>query len=217
MPFSQTPQRYSSDEILVIGLRKGEKDALAVLFTKFYDKITNSLKFKFPSIDLMEIDASYTDGCLGLFEQLKSERHLEISLYNLLYTICIRKVIEIVRKQDKLGVIKNFNISEESNNFLLDDDDDNKNEEYFIFELDVWEDEKGVSILEAELQKLESAMKELSPKCNEIITLKYLNDLSWDDVAIKMTISSDTARKVTAPRCKDDLKNILLNKYGFNK
>lgn len=204
---------YLSEESLTKGLANGEKEALGELFSKYYDKIINSLKFKFPAIDLLDIDAYYTDSCIDLFEQLKSGRHSEVNLYNLLYTICIRKVIGLVRKQVRSGVLKDFNISEEDSRFL--DKDDNSDDNYFISELgeDIWGgDSDG---LEELLQKLEKAMEELSEKCKEIITLKYLKELSWEEVATKMNINADTARKITNPRCKDDLKNILVLKYGF--
>lgn len=204
---------YSSEESLAKRLANGEKEALGELFSKYYNKVINSLKFKFPSIDLLDIDAFYTDSCIDLFEQLKSGRHSEVNLYNLLYTICIRKVIGLVRKQVRSGVLKDFNISEEDSHFL--DKDDNSDDNYFISELgeDIWGgDGDG---LEELLQKLDDAMKELSEKCNQIITLKYLEELSWEEVAAKMNINADTARKITNPRCKDDLRNILVSKYGF--
>jgi RNA polymerase sigma factor (sigma-70 family) len=203
---------YLSEESLTKGLANGEKEALGELFSKYYDKIINSLKFKFPAIDLLDIDAYYTDSCIDLFEQLKSGRHSDVNLYNLLYTICIRKVIGLVRKQVRSGVLKDFNLSEEDSRFL--DKDENSDDNYFMSELgdDIWGDGDD---MEEWLQKLESAMKELSEKCNEIITLKYLKELSWEEVASTMNINADTARKATTPRCKDDLRNILVTKYGF--
>jgi RNA polymerase sigma factor (sigma-70 family) len=206
---------YLSEESLTTGLANGEKEALGLLFSKYYDKIINSLKFKFPAIDLLDIDACYTDSCIDLFEQLKSGKYLEVNLHNLLYTICIRKVIGLVRKQVRSGVLKNFNISEEDSHFLSNEE--NSEDDYFISELgeDIWGNDGDE--LEEWLQKLESAMKELTPKCNEIITLKYLQELSWEEVAAKMNINADTARKANTPRCKDDLKNILQTKYGFKK
>jgi RNA polymerase sigma factor (sigma-70 family) len=207
---------YLSEESLTKGLANGEKEALGELFSMYYNKIINSLKFKFPAIDLLDIDAFYTDSCIDLFEQLKSGRHSAVNLYNLLYTICIRKVIGLVRKQVRSGILKDFNISEEDSRFL--DKDDNSDDNYFIAELgeDIWGSSEGDG-LEEWLQKLESAMKELSQKCNEILTLKYLEELSWEEVATKMNINADTTRKITNPRCKDDLKNILITKYGFKK
>jgi RNA polymerase sigma factor (sigma-70 family) len=206
---------YSSEESLITGLANGEKEALGCLFSKYYDKIINSLKFKFPAIDLLDIDAYYTDSCIDLFEQLKSGRHSEVNLYNLLYTICIRKVIGLVRKQVRSGVLKDFNISEEDSRFW--DKEDNANDNYFISELgvDIWSSDDDE--LEEWLQKLESAMKELNQKCNEIITLKYLKELSWEEVASIMNVNAATARKATTPRCKDDLKEILQTKYSFKK
>lgn len=195
--------KYKTENDLIEGLKNGEKEALSQMYSENYGRIINSLKFKYPSVS--EIDTFYTDACIALFQTASTKNVIKI--YNLLYTIAVYKINDFLDK--KREIVMDFTSSNEKKN----DDDDMEVDNYFIDELgeDLWSSEDRETLIFG----IENSLNEISEQCKKILMLKYMEGLSYEEIGEELEINPETTRKTTTPRCREDLKAVLVKKYNF--
>lgn len=205
-------KNFTSEKILVTALQEGNTEAFGCVFVKFSYLIKTKC-IKFPTTGDENIFDLYTDTICDLFKKLQKEQeNREHNLGGLLNVMFENKIKEYLRNTKKLVSIDG---TQENSNHDYTSDNDDSNDDYFLPELQLDEEDPPLGNL---VKCLKEVIKDdrLSKKCQDSIEHFVIEEKSWSEVAIILG-EKETSLKSNYPRCKKKVEELLKLRYGITK
>lgn len=174
------------DTFLLEGLKNGNEKTLSKVYLIYKsDFIAYAKKFDLSKDDIIDI---YQDVILALRENVMSGKltALNSSLKTYIFSIGKYMIYSKLRKKNNVH-LQEFN---EFTNTEINQDYD------FLFAKELTENQK----------KLQIAFKELGKKCQQLLTLLFYNNYSFDDVLEELDYTSKDVVKSQKSRCLKTLK-----------
>ena len=185
---------YISDEDFIKGIIKNEDMALSILYKLHFPMVLNFiLRNNGNEDDAKDI---YQEGIITLYNNIKNgifKQESKIKTY--LYSICRRIwLTELKRKSDFTG-----DIDDVSSFILIEkekEDHIKENDRKFII--------------------MENSLKQLGEPCRTILKDFYIERLSMQDIAEKMSYTNMENAKTQKYKCLQRLKKIYFSTYNLN-
>lgn len=187
----------AAEELEVIEkVRGGDTDAFEALVTDNQKKVYNlALQMLGSENDALDISQEAFIKAYTSLQGFRGECRFSVWLYRLTYNICI----DYLRKKQRTPV---------SSLTYLDDDG-----EYADLEIPDMRYEPGCEAEKRELREaLEKGIEELLPKHREIIIMREMTGMSYEEIARTLGINEGTV-KSRLSRARQSLV-LLLNSYG---
>ena len=154
--------------LLVQQVKSGNKEAFGTLYSFYLDKIYRYIFFRVNQST--EIAEDLTEvSFVKAWEKIDLYKKEGGSFSSWLYTIARNTVIDHFREQNRLTSLPDEQI-----------DDGNDTEEKMLITF--------------ELERVQEAMKDLTVEQQEIITLKFINDMSNKEIAVFLGKNEDAIR-----------------------
>ena len=177
---------FLTDQELLLALEKRDELAIEYLYRTYWPVIQQMVKVNSGSKE--EAEDLYQESILDFLEKLwKNKLVLNCKLGSYIYSICRKKWLYQLRGRPKF-------IDVEEYIELETDFDDPLNEKTDL------PDEKVIS----------AAINELGEPCKSLLIGYYYENLSMQQLAVKLNYKSESVAKQQKFRCKDRLKNVLL-------
>ncbi len=182
----------NTDEVLVIRVKSGDVSAYEELIKRYE---TTIYKICRKILDEHEAYDAAQEVCIKVWKQIdKFEEKSKFSTW--VYRITTNQCLDIIRKKKNKKVVSINQINSDDENWELEIADTTVNIEK--------------QIEDAERNKvLKMALDELKTEYKEIIILRDIQNLSYDEISNNLDISLGTV-KSRLSRARNTLKNILL-------
>ena len=157
-----------SEWILIQKVKQGDKEAFGTLYSFYLDKIFRYIFFRVNQIEPVAEDLTEV-SFLKAWEKIEQYKKTGGSFSSWLYTIARNTVIDHFREQNRLSSLPDTHI------------DDKQNVEETMF-------------ITFEIERVQEAMKYLTAEQQEIITLKFINDMSNKEISVFLGKNEDAIR-----------------------
>jgi RNA polymerase sigma-70 factor (ECF subfamily) len=181
-----------SDQQLVNAFTAGDKEAFNAIIERYHVRVYR-LAYKFTRTKDDAEDIAQ-DSFLRAYEYLRKHPNKEINLKPWLMTICVNLCRNLAKKK------KSFNFS------ALEREDDDRSFQDSIQDRALTPKEKSIK-RETALQ-VQAAVDNLPEKYQIVIQLRYVDDLSYQEIADTLSIPLNTV-KIHLNRAKKHLKTYL--------
>ena len=178
-----TPEKYTTDEALLKGIRAEEDESFNVLYQRYFPMIQHLiLKNNGQLEDAKDI---FQEAVIQLFINARSRGfQLTSKLGTYLYSIARNKWMESLRKNANTELVE---IQDTESDFV----DINETDE--------------IPAEEKRIQKMEELLLKLTEECRKVLRLYYFSRLSLDDISKAMNYTYEFAKKKKS-RCLKKLR-----------
>lgn len=186
-----------SDEQILEKFNKGDRGAFDLIIERYHKQVYR-LAYKFTRNQKDAEDVSQ-DTFMRAYENMIKHPKEELKIKAWLMTICVNLCRNLAKKK------KSFSFSD----FETEDDD-----RLFV---DSVEDKKAIGPVEKAKKKektklVQTAIAQLKPKYQVVLQLRYVEDLSYSEIAETLDIPINTV-KIHLKRAKEQL-TFYLDPYG---
>lgn len=176
---------YQTEEVLILALRDGDKQALEFIYSSYWPMIANFVRLNKGTHQ--EAEDLYQDGIITLYEQVvKGNFQKASSLKTYLYAICRNKWLSKLKARIHITDIREFE------NYLPADE------------------AKSDAVLPDE-QDIKAAIEQMGEPCRTIVLGFYFHKLSLEQLAKKLNYASDNVAKQQKFRCMERLKKQFMD------
>jgi RNA polymerase sigma-70 factor (ECF subfamily) len=172
-------------------------EAFDRIYDMYKEDFIESAAFKFRYVPREDLIDAWQDTVISFFEQVRSDKlhTLTCSLRSFLFLLGYRYIIKYKRHYLKESATGSF----EENTML----------EVENIELEEpWNEEK---------EMLQTAVQELPEQSRRMLILRYIQEMSIEEIMVEMKYSSANAVSVTLSRNLKRLKDIIAQKHQFRK
>jgi len=190
------------DDVLLDGIREGQKTALEVLYTKYRTKFIAVL-IKSYSCDVEVATEIYQISIVIVYDNIMSGKlatlNNENSLWNYLYVTGTNKYNDWLRKQRKIA---------DSPEVYL--------EEAIADEADVDQRSREEDLNLAQLTNMQEALRELGDPCATVLELFFYENKTMTEVADEMNYKTSNTAKTKKYKCLKRLR-LIFKEISKNK
>jgi RNA polymerase sigma factor (sigma-70 family) len=175
---------YPSEEVLILGLQRGDKQALERIYSAYWPTIAQFVRLNKGSEQ--EAEDLYQEGILAFYEQVrKGSFQMNCSIKTYLYSICRNKWLSQLRAQKHVTDI------EEYREILAQEETDN-------------------SLPLPNESEIRQAIEGLGEPCRTILLDFYYHHMSLEQVAEQLHYANANVAKQQKFRCVERLKKRFL-------
>lgn len=182
------------DKDILAGIRAGDENSVLRVL---YDELLPYIKNMIISNSGTDDDAFdvFQEGILVFYKYVKTNKFNEThKIESFVYAVCKNIWLNKLKK--------------EARNTRLDD-----NMKNVLYEPDLSKEIAGKD----KLEKMNEALSSLGPRCKQLLSLMYFEQMSMKEIAVKMGFSSENAVKTKNYKCKQRLIKFLNENPGIKK
>ncbi|RDC65536.1 RNA polymerase sigma factor [Adhaeribacter pallidiroseus] len=181
---------HQSDEVLLLGLREGKRQALEFIYSAYWPMIANFVRSHHGSPE--EAEDLYQEGIITLYEQVRNGKFsMASSIKTYLYAICRNKWLSKLKTKVSVTDL-----------------------EEHLFQIPTEEADVAAPYVDEAAIKL--AIEDLGEPCRTIMVGYYFQKLSLDDLAENLNYSNANVAKQQKFRCVERLKKKFLHSPEYN-
>lgn len=192
--------RKISDSELVSGIKAGKPEAQSRMYLQYRDECLAWIRKNFSGIDSEQARDVYTDACVVAWDKISNgayELRAGVSFKTYLFSIVRNSLLKIVRDEKK------------KNPFVPMDK---------LPEDCLYETEDTDRILQKKRIVHDTVFNMMTEPCRSIFRYRYYEEMSSEEIAVRMSYSGARSVISTATRCREKLHSLLsvtFKKHGL--